>query len=90
MPRLGHMQNEKQLIEIINSILSAETEEMKEITDSYYEDSGAFYYGNEDDARELGRTLESYGTICDIKDKIVEMGLTHLFPNITFQVSKDE
>ncbi len=83
------MQNEKQLIEIINSILSAETEEMKEITDSYYEDSGAFYYGNEDDARELGRTLESYGIICDVKDKIVEMGLTHLFPETKFTIEED-
>jgi hypothetical protein len=84
------MQNEKQLIEIINSILSAETEEMKETTDSYYEDAGAFYYGNEDDARELGRTLESYGIICDVKDKIVGMGLTHLFPDITFEILEDK
>ena len=84
------MQNEKQLIEIINSVLLHETEEMKEITDSYYEDSGAFYYGNEDDARELGRTLESYDTICMVKDKIMEMRLTHLFPNVTFKILEDE
>jgi hypothetical protein len=84
------MQNEKQLIEIINSVLLHETEEMSEIASGYEKDPGSFYYGNESDARELGRTLESYDTICMVKDKIMEMRLTHLFPNVTFKILEDE
>jgi len=83
------MQNEKQLIEIINSVLFHETEEMSEIASGYEEDPGSFYYGNESDALELGRTLESYDTICMVKDRIMEMRLTHLFPETKFTIEED-